>query len=409
MKLYLRLAWRNIWRHRGRTVIIALAIGLTMAMMMWYDGMLAGFEQAIYGNAIQVLGGNIQIHAPGYQAEAKQMPLLPLENDTEVVNAAKALPQVVLAARRINTGGLASNRKGAFAATIVGIEPEQEALVSLLARHISAGRYLTSADQDQAFIGKGLADAMEIGVGDRFTLAGRDTHDQMRDRTMTVAGIYDVGMADIEKRSIYISLAEAQDLYGLPGQVTEVALTLKQINEEPAVINALKSSLNGYEYASWQTNFPELQTAVATKTGGMNVFSVIILLVVGIGILNLLTMAVFERTREIGVLGAMGLKPGQITWLFLWEGAMMGLVGVFFGVALGLLINFIFSQVGFDYSQFSGLTSYTALISGRVYTTLGTEKLLGRTLTVLVISLLASFFPARSAAREEPAQALHYV
>jgi ABC-type lipoprotein release transport system permease subunit len=88
---------------------------------------------------------------------------------------------------------------------------------------------------------------------------------------------------------------------------------------------------------------------------------------------------------------------------------MMGLVGVFFGVALGLLINFIFSQVGFDYSQFSGLTSYTALISGRVYTTLGTEKLLGRTLTVLVISLLASFFPARSAAREEPAQALHYV
>ena len=409
MRLYLRLAWRNIWRHRGRTIIVVLAIGLTMALMMWYDGMVAGFQQAIYGNAIQVLGGNIQIHAPGYQSEANQMPLLPLENDMAVVNTASAEPDVVLASRRINTGGMASNRKGAFAATIVGIEPEQEAQISLLAKHIIAGRYLTSADQDQVFIGKGLADAMEIGVGDRFTLTGRDTHDQMRNRTMTVAGIYDVGMPEIEKRSIYISLGEAQDLYGLPGQSTEVALSLKQIGEEPAVIKALNSSLPGYEYASWQTNFPELQNALNTKTGAMNIFSVIILLVVGIGILNLLMMAVFERTREIGILGALGLKPGQISWLFLLEGALMGLVGVFFGVALGLLINFWFSRVGFDYSQFTSLTSYTALISGRVYTTLGTEKLLGRSLIVLVISLLAAFFPARAAAREEPAQALHYV
>jgi ABC-type lipoprotein release transport system permease subunit len=410
MKLYLRLAWRNIWRHRGRTIIVVLAIGLTMALMMWYDGMIAGFEQAIYGNAIQVLGGNIQIHAPGYQAEASQMPLLPLENDTAIVEAAKAQPEVLLASRRINTGGMASNRKGAFAANIVGIEPEQEAQVSLLARHISAGRFLTSADQDQAFIGKGLADAMEIGVGDRFTLTGRATHDQMRNRTMTVAGIYDVGLPDIEKRSIYISLAKAQDLYGLPGQSTEVALMLKQIGEEPAVIKAVKSSLPGdYEFATWATNFPELQNAVNTKTGAMNIFSIIILLVVGIGILNLLMMAVFERTREIGILGAIGLKPGQISWLFLLEGMLMGLVGLAFGIVLGLLINIWIGKVGFNFAQYSSLTSYTALISGRVYTTLGTEKLLSRSLTVLVISLLASFFPARAAAQNEPAQALHYV
>lgn len=409
MSLYLRLAWRNIWRHTGRTIIVALAIGLTMAMMMWYDGMVAGFEQAIYGNAIQVLGGNVQIHASGYQDEAGQMPLLPLENDAAIVTAAKAQPEVVLASRRINTGGLASNRKGAFAVNIVGIEPEQESQISLLAKNIAAGRYLTSSDQDQVFIGKGLADAMEIGVGDRFALAGRATHNQMRNRTMTVAGIYDVGMPDIEKRSLYMSLAEAQDLYGLPGQSTEVMLSLKQIGQEAAVIDALKSSLPGYEYASWQTNFPELQNAVGTKTGAMNIFSVIILLVVGIGILNLLTMAVFERTREIGILGAIGLKPRQISVLFLLEGALMGLVGVVFGIAMGLAINIWMGRVGFDYSAFSNLTSYTALISGRVYTTLGTEKLLGRTLIVLVISLLASFFPARAAAQNEPATSLHFV
>jgi ABC-type lipoprotein release transport system permease subunit len=390
-------------------VIVFLAIGLTLALMMFYDGMIAGFEQAIYGNAIQVLGGNIQIHAPGYQEEASQMPLLPVENDSAVLEAARSNPEVLLASRRINTGGLASNRKGAFAVTIVGIEPELEQQVSLLAKHIIAGRYLTAADQDQVFIGKGLADAMEIQVGDRFTLTGRATHDQMRNRTMEVAGIYDVGMPDIEKRSVYMSLAEAQDLYGLNGQATEVALSLKQIGREAAVVKALKSDLNGYELTSWQTNFPELQTAISTKTGAMDIFSIIIMLVVGIGILNLLMMAVFERTREIGILGAIGLKPRQISTLFLLEGFMMGLVGVAFGVMLGLLLNFWMGQVGFDYSAFSSMTSYTALISGRIYTTLGTERLLERALIVLVISLLASFFPARSAAQHEPATALHYV
>lgn len=409
MRLYLKMAWRNIWRHRGRTIIVVLAIGFTMALMMFYDGMIAGFEQAIYGNAIQVLGGNVQIHALGYSNETNQMPLLPLDNDTEVVKAAMAQPNVVLASRRINTSGLASDRKGAFAVNIVGIEPEEEQKISLLAQHISAGRYLTASDQDMVFIGKGLADAMEINVGDRFTLAGRATHNQMRNRTMTVAGIYDVGMPDIEKQSIYISLAEAQDLYDLPGQSTEVMLTLKQIGQENTVIKALKSSLPGYEFASWQTNFPELQNAVNTKTGAMNIFSVIILLVVGIGILNLLMMAVFERTREIGILAALGLKPRQISTLFLIEGTLMGLVGVAFGVAFGLLLNIWMGRVGFDYSQFSSLTSYTALISGRVYTTLGTEKLLQRTLVVVVISLLASFFPARAAAQNEPAKALHFV
>jgi len=409
MKLYLRLAWRNVLRHRRRSVIVFLAIGLTLALMMFYDGMIAGFEQAIYGNAIQVLGGNIQIHAPGYQEEASQMPLLPVENDSAVLEAARSNPEVLLASRRINTGGLASNRKGAFAVTIVGIEPELEQQVSLLAKHIIAGRYLTAADQDQVFIGKGLADAMEIQVGDRFTLTGRATHDQMRNRTMEVAGIYDVGMPDIEKRSVYMSLAEAQDLYGLNGQATEVALSLKQIGREAAVVKALKSDLNGYELTSWQTNFPELQTAISTKTGAMDIFSIIIMLVVGIGILNLLMMAVFERTREIGILGAIGLKPRQISTLFLLEGFMMGLVGVALGVMLGLLLNFWMGQVGFDYSAFSSMTSYTALISGRIYTTLGTERLLERALIVLVISLLASFFPARSAAQHEPATALHYV
>ena len=409
MRLYLRMAWRNLWRHRRRTWIVVLAIGLTLAMMMMYDGLMAGFEQAIYGNAIRVLGGNIQIYAEGYHDKPNQTPLLPLPDETRVVSAAEAAPQAVMASRRINTSGLASNREGAFGVSIVGIEPEKEQPISVIAQNIAEGRYLTADDQDVLFIGKGLAEAMDIGVGDRITLVGRSTHNKTRQRTMTIAGIYDIGMPDIEKRTVYMSLGEAENLYDMNGAASEVMLILKQIGQEGRAINALKASLPGYVIDSWQTSFPDLESAVGRKNSVMSIFSIIILVIAGIGILNLLLMAVYERTREIGLLGALGLKPRQITTLFLLEGALMGLVVVVFGVALGLAINALFSRVGFDYSQFSSLTEYTALISGKVYSTLGLERIVQRTVTVLIIATLAALYPAREAAKKEPAEALHYV
>ena len=409
MGLYFTLAWRNLWRHRRRTLIVLIAIAGTMMLMMWYDGLIAGFNDAIYGNAIHVLGGNIQVHAAGYGSEVGQLPLLPLPNDQAVVQAAQALPDVVAAARRINTGGLATTREGAFGVTIVGVEPEKEAPVSLWAQKVSAGRFLTAADTDAVYIGQGLATAMGVGVGDRFTLTGRAPHQQMRSRTMTVAGIYNLGMADIEKQSVYITLGEAQDLYGLTGQVTEIAISLKRIGEEPAVMSALRPVSGSDEIVSWQTSFPELQSALATKGAAMNVFSIIILGIVGIGILNLLLMAIYERTREIGILGALGVKPFQISMLFLLEGALMGVVGVVAGIILGLALNGVLGVVGLDFGSFSGLTSYMALITGKVYPTLGTEQLPMRVLTALIITTLAAVLPAWEAAQREPAEALHYV
>src|SRR3990172_8695803 len=114
MKLYLRLAWRNIWRHRRRTVIIVVAMGFALAMMLAYDGLVDGFNNAIYGNAIRVLGGNIQVRAAGYRENVDSNPLIPLPDDEAVVQAALANPEVTAAFRRIQTGGLLTNREGAF-------------------------------------------------------------------------------------------------------------------------------------------------------------------------------------------------------------------------------------------------------------------------------------------------------
>ena len=141
----------------------------------------------------------------------------------------------------------------------------------------------------------------------------------------------------------------------------------------------------------------------------MEIFSVIIMLIAGIGVLNLLLMAVYERTREIGLLGAMGLKPRQIMTMFVLEGAMLGLVGIAVGFILGLIFNGLLGFVGIDYSQFSGISAYMALISGRIYPTLGIENFLNRAIPVLIVAILAALYPAHEAAQHEPAEALHYV
>jgi ABC-type lipoprotein release transport system permease subunit len=409
MMLYLRLAWRNIWRHRRRTVIVVIAMAMSLWLMMFYDGFVAGFNNAIYGNAIKFLGGNIQIHAEGYKDNSSRTPLLPLMDDKAAVESALAQPNVVAASRRIITGGLATTREGAFPVSITGIEPEAERSVSLPAQNITSGRYLSADDADSVLIGQGLASAMDVQVGDHFTIAGQSTHEQMRQRTVTVVGIYDLGMGEIEKRSVFMSLKEAQDLYGLPDQSTEVVVTLEKLGEEPGVIVKLEKTLPGYEIASWETNFPELKAALATKGKAMDIFGFIIILVAGIGIMNLLMMAVYERTREIGLMGAMGLKPRQISLLFILEGTMMGLVGLAAGIATGIALNALLGTVGFDFTSFSTITEYAALINERVYPTLGLEKLLSRALPILIISVLASLYPAYEASRREPADALHYV
>jgi ABC-type lipoprotein release transport system permease subunit len=409
MRLYFRLAWRNIWRHKRRTVIIVLAMSLTLAMMMFYDGLINGFTDAIYGNAVKVLGGNIQIHAQGYRAEANSNPLLPLADPLAVVKAAQANPLTLAATQRIHTGGLVTSREGAFAVGIIGVEPEKEMTVNIIGQNVKDGKNLTSEDLDSVLIGKGLADAMGVKVGDRITMVGSSQHQQMRQRTMTVVGIFDLGMADIEKQSVYISLGEAQALYGVTGS-TEVAVFLQHIGQEGQVIDGMKSALPaGYEVESFEANYPDLASAINTKSGVMDVFSIIIIAIAGVGILNLLLMAVYERTREIGVLGAMGLKPSQISLLFVLEGIMIGLVGIAVGIVFGLALNGCLMKVGLDFGNLSSAASYMALVQSRAYPTWGLEKLPMRVSIILIISALAALLPAVEAGRREPAEALHFV
>jgi putative ABC transport system permease protein len=405
----LRMAWRNVWRNWRRTFIALLAIALGLMALIFMDGLIGGSRQAIYGNAVRLQGGNLQVHARGYREKAKRLPLLPLADANVVVQVASAQPQVVAASRRINTGGFVSSREATLPVVISGIEPEQEAPVGLLAENIIQGHYLADDDQDLILIGQAMADRLKVGVGDRITLVGRATHEQMRRRTMTVVGIYDLGLSEVEKRMVYVSLAEAQTLFDLRDQATEVVVALESVGQEETVVAALRAALPGYEVSSWEELNPELKQSMDVDEQFMDIFGLVALLIAGIGVLNLLLMAVFERTREIGLLAAMGLKRWEIVILFLLEGTLIGLLGALVGCMLGGVLVGIVGQVGIDYSVASEVGELTALLGDRLYPKLQVDLLVERALSVAIIAALASLYPAWQASKREPAEALHYV
>jgi putative ABC transport system permease protein len=404
----LKMAWRNLWRNWRRTVIAVVAISLGLTLLLFFDGLLGGSTQAMYGNLVKLQGGNVQIHEPGYREKASRMPLLPLADPEGVVRAALSQPGVLAASRRINTGGMVGSRAGTFPVAIYGIEPELEAPVGLLAQNTAAGRYLAGDDEDQLLIGQALAERLEVSVGDRVTLVGRATHEQMRRRTMTIVGIFDLGFPETERGMVYVSLAEAQALFDLRDSATEVVASLPTVGKEQPVIGALRTALPGYEVDSWITANATVEQTLIMKDQVMGLFGLVILMVAGVGILNLMLMAVFERTREIGVLGALGLKRWQTMLLFLLEGMFIGVLGVVVGGALGGLIVVYFGYVGMPFG-FQDLGEVVALMGDRIYFDVGLTRLLNRCLTVVIISTLAALYPAWQASRQEPAEALHHV
>ncbi|MFQ5593424.1 MAG: ABC transporter permease [Anaerolineae bacterium] len=404
-----KLAWRNLWRNWRRTVIALVAIVLGVMLLLFFDGLMAGSDQAIFGNAVRLYGGNIQVHAPDYLDKASRQPLLPLEDAYAVVQAAQAQPHVVAVGQRISTGGMLSSREGSYPIVITGMEPEVEAPISLQAEHIRQGRFLEPGEGDAIVIGRGLAELLQAGVGDRVTLIGRAKNETLRQRTMTVVGIYDLGMPDAEKITVLITLPEAQSLYDLRNQATEVAIFLEKVGQEKELLPTLQAALPNYEVDSWQDLRPELDQTIQTKTAFTSFFGIVLVFIAAIGILNIMLMAAFERTREMGVLAALGMKGRQILGLYLLEGTFIGAVGAAVGIALGLALNLWLEQVGFDISYASGMGEISALMGTRIYPSLSLANVINRGVLVLIVAALASLYPAWQAARKEPVEALHHV
>lgn len=415
MSKLIKMAWRNMWRNWRRTLIASIAIILGMVLLIFMDALIKGSDQAIYGNAVRMYGGNVQVHAPGYREKADRLPLLPLADSETVVETIQSInspEEIVATAKRINTGGMVSTGAGTYPVVITAIEPDKEAPVSLFAENISNGRFLSSADGDAVVIGDALADLLEVEVGDRIMVVGRRLNESMRQRNMTVVGIYNLGMDDAERGTVFINLPTAQTLYNLRGQETEVVVSLAKIGQESKLIADLQAELPEYEVDSWDTLSPEIRQTMQSKSAATSILGLLVVLIASIGILNLMLMAVYERTREMGVLASLGMKGRQITMLFLLEGTFIGLFAAVMGVIAGVLLVAAFAQVGIglgDISAQGGGAEVFVLMGDRMYPAISWPTTIGYALLVTIISAVASFFPAWQASRKEPAEALHYV
>ena len=405
----IKLAWRNMWRNWRRTGIAMIAIVLGLILLVFMDGLYGGYDEAIFANAVRLYGGNLQIHTPGFRDRAHRAPLLPVKDADQVVQTAMAHPEVLLASKRIKTGGTIKERGEIMPVIITGIQPSVEAPISLIAENIVAGRFLQDNDEDMIVIGKGLADELEVGVGDRITLAGKRKNESMRQRTMTVAGIFNLGLKDAEKGMVFISLTEAQSLFNLRDQTTEVTVSLHTVGMEDQVIGELQADLQDYEVDSWLTLNPEFRQVMDLSQQVTGIFGLIVVMIACIGILNLMMMAVFERTREMGVLAALGMKGRQVMGLFLLEGAMIGAVGAAVGCTLGWLAMLIFNQTGgYDMSSYTDMGEIYALMGDAFFATIDPVGIVQQGFIIVVMAVLASLIPAWQASRKEPAEALHH-
>jgi ABC-type lipoprotein release transport system permease subunit len=410
MAKIIKLAWRNMWRNWRRTAIALVAIVLGLVLLLLLSGMINGSDQAIFGNAVKIYGGAVKVHAPGYREKLNRAPLLPLEHPDQVVQVALAQPTVMAAAKRIYTGGIVAKGSESQPVMITAIQPSVEAPISVQAANVVEGRFLLDGEGDAIFIGKALADELDLRVGDRVTLLGQSRHETMRQRTVTVVGIYSLGAPDLEKSAVFITLEQAQRLFNLPDQVTEVAISLTDVAHESTVLNALQAALPGYEVDSWKTLRPEITETMVTKQVFVTIIGVIVIMIASIGILNLQLMAVFERTREMGVLAALGMKGRQIMALFLVEGTLIGVVGAVVGCLAGVgLVELIRLAGGIDFSFAAGMGEVTALMGDHLIPSLSTLDVVGRGLIVAIIAALASLYPAWQAARKEPTEALRHL
>ena len=404
----IQIAWRNVWRNWRRTTIASVAIVLGLILLIFLGGLYGGYDEAVFANAVRLYGGNIQIHAPGFRDKSDRMPLIPLEDVDQLLQTVMAHPEVRLASQRINTSGMIIDGGEIYPLTITAIQPSVEEPTSLIAENIIAGRFLVDDDQDFIVIGRGLAEEVGVGVGDRLTLAGKRKNESIRQRTMTVVGVFDLGLKDAEKGMLFISLEEARSLSNLRDQATEVTISLTEIGMEDQVIGDLQASLPGYEVDSWLTLNPELRQVLDMGDQMTAFLGLIVVMIACIGILNLMMMAVFERTREMGVLAALGMKGRQVMGLFLLEGALIGAVGAAVGCTLGWLLMLTFNATGgIDMSDYTDMGEIYALMGDAFYATIEPLRIIQYGLLIIFMAVLASLLPAWQAARQEPAESLH--
>lgn len=403
MNPLLSLGLRNVRRQTGRTLLTsgAAAFGLFLATLV--GGAVLAIGQALIEDAVEGRVGSIQIHRPGWRKPGQRSPLaLHFEGPEALVARIAAVPGVQAVAPRIDFVGLASNGRSQTLFMGEGVEQEAEQRVLPRAERAVHGHSLDSAHVEAGQVGSTLARAMGVADGGSITLQSQTLVGRENALDLEVVGtIADPSVLEGQRR-VRTTLAHAQRLLGMEGKVTAFVISVADRDQVDTVASALRATLgDGFEVEAWHQLRPQLRDIQKIQLAVMGLAVFIFLALVVFGVANTTAMSVFERTREIGTMLALGVRRSRIGALILIEAGLQAGGGALLGHGLGVLLLFaIRAAGGISISPPGGDLPLT--LSPSVPTSTG---LLVVGMTTLA-ALLAALGPALRASRLRPVEAL---
>jgi ABC-type lipoprotein release transport system permease subunit len=397
----IKMAWRDLGRNRRRSFFSALALAMGLALLL----LMAAFVHGEMGSAIEATirlqSGHLQVRAKSYDESKSSLKWEDLiANPEGIASQIAALAPVESATPRLYASGIVAVRDESLGVRIVGIDPSSAANAPYR-DGLVAGDFLQSDDREGLLIGEPLAEKLGLKVGDQVNLSANTSNGGVDEQLFTVRGIYSTQTNAFDSVTVFLPLAKAQAITQTENHASTIFVLLKDANQTAAVVAALKTS--NYQVLTWtQMNEIILQTEDMANSY-IFILYMIVLAITATVIVNTLVMAVFERTREIGILAAIGMKGRRILAMFLAESSLLAIGGIIMGLILGVLVVAYFSRHGF-YVGNMGISGI--LIGNTIYTDLTLSDTVRLTILSFVITLLAGLYPAIMAARMEPIDAL---
>ena len=403
--MVIRLAWRNVWRNPRRTVVILTAVAVGVFGMIFIGALMAGVGDQMVRNSIATLVGSLQIHHRGYRED-------PVVENTMVDPSE---PAAALAAvlgpggrwsRRVRVSAVAGNARHSAGVTLVGIEPEREADISFIGSAVREGRTLVPEDPYGIVVGRAFIEKFGTRIGRKLVLMSQGADREMSSRAFTIIGVFRAELDATERQFVFVSLAAAREMLGIGEGVSEIAVLLTDGADPDPVAAALKALLpERYEVHTWRELLPMLTAYIEMNDGFSTIWYLVVFIAMGFGIVNTLLMAVFERMREFGLMRALGMKPGAIVREVLIESALLLIIGMAAGNAAALTVVAALVESGIDLSAFAAGAEYAGM-PRVIYPAFSWKSALEANMTVWVLGLLVSLYPAVKAARITPVDAM---
>jgi putative ABC transport system permease protein len=404
-----QMAWRNVWRNPRRTVLTASAVAFACLLLVFMLSFQFGSYEAMINTAVKVHTGHLQVQAKGYREDHD------MRHSVNRPNAVRRIADNVAGVRsitfRANAFSLVSSKERTHGAMVIGIDPEREARTSRLRRLIRQGVYLSGEDRPEALVGALLAGNLRIEIGDELTLLGQGRDGSIAATVVTVVGIYRTGQDDFDRSSVQIPLPLFQQVFSMGDAVHEVVLLADALDRVPAIRRRITEELErspdtrNLVVLDWKRLMPGLSQGITMDLVSGIIMYFILILVVAFSILNTFLMAIFERTKEFGVMMAIGTTPDRLTILLLAESGMVTALGIAVGTAVGAAVTLYFQYHGIDLAGASEILQAYG-ISGRLYPKLSVASCTAGPAAVLVVTFFAAVYPALKVRRLRPVEAM---